>query len=168
MGWWSKLSKQEIDDFVRKAEGRKAEPATPKSAATCTLVEAGVVYENNRLVITVPCVLRSEANESQWQRTMARKLTVKKMIRQVLGPSLRELLPFADAFHNGYRSLKVTITKLGGRQFDKDNLYRAVKVVQDMIAGALLVDDGSPSWMMSAEQEPGGPCGVRIEIEVFQ
>jgi hypothetical protein len=129
------------------------------------MVEPGVGIVGGTLVAFIPCVTRSEANESKWTRKMARKLSAKRAVRETLGPHLAMLVPFAEAYHQG-KALRVVLTRLGGRTLDRCNLPTSMKAIEDMIAGALLADDGSPAWHVSYEQEPGA-VGVKVEISLF-
>ena len=63
----------------------------------------------------------------------------------------------------GLVSLVVTITRIGPRALDSDNLAASGKHVRDGVADALGVDDGDPriTWLYAQEK---GPYGVRIEI----
>jgi len=47
------------------------------------------------------------------------------------------------------------------------NLGRSLKSVEDVLAGAMLADDGDARWRATAHQEPGGVVGVRIKVEVI-
>jgi hypothetical protein len=143
--------------------GRAVETPAPRVEK---LVEPGVGIVEGKLVAFIPCVTRSEANESKWTRKMSRKLSAKRAVRETLGPHLMLLVPFAEAYHQG-QALKVVLTRLGGRTLDRCNLPTSMKAVEDMIAGALLADDGSPQWHVSYEQEPG-EVGVKVEIELWE
>lgn len=57
----------------------------------------------------------------------------------------------------------VTITRLGPRRLDDDNLAAACKAVRDEIADAFKVDDGSPLYTWRYEQRIG-PYGVDVDI----
>jgi hypothetical protein len=130
------------------------------------MVEFGIAIEKNRLTCTIPCITRSEANESKWHKKMARKLSVKRAVRESLGRHHAAFSTFAEHFHQG-KPLRVVLTRLGGRKLDAlANLGASLKGVEDMIAGLLLADDGSPLWQATAAQEPGGPMGVRVEITI--
>ena len=62
--------------------------------------------------------------------------------------------------------LTITITRLGPRKLDSDNLAISAKHVRDGIADALGVDDGDETkaaWLY--EQEKSAAYRVRIKIE---
>ena len=59
--------------------------------------------------------------------------------------------------------LLVTITRVGPRRLDDDNLASACKYVRDQIAAAVGVDDGSPLYTWRYEQEKGR---YRVDVEI--
>ena len=59
--------------------------------------------------------------------------------------------------------LLVTITRIGPRRLDSDNLQSAAKFVRDQIAATVGVDDGSNMYTWQYEQRIG-KYGVDIEI----
>ncbi len=59
--------------------------------------------------------------------------------------------------------LLVTITRIGKRRLDDDNLASACKYVRDQIAAEVGVDDGSDQYTWKYEQRTG-EYGVEIEI----
>ena len=58
----------------------------------------------------------------------------------------------------------ITLTRVGGRQMDSDNLGSSAKGVRDGIADALGVDDGSSEITWVYAQRRGKPRGVHVEI----
>lgn len=58
----------------------------------------------------------------------------------------------------------VTITRIGKRKLDSDNLAISAKHVRDGIADAYGVDDGSDLYTWNYAQEIGKDYAVRIEI----
>jgi len=66
----------------------------------------------------------------------------------------------------------VTITRIGVRKLDCDNLAGSAKALRDGIADALRVDDGSKRVKWRYQQETGGKksngmrYGVRVEIDI--
>ena len=60
--------------------------------------------------------------------------------------------------------LLVTITRIGPRYLDDDNLASACKYVRDEIAKKVGVDDGSPLYTWRYEQIKGLRYGVNVEI----
>lgn len=60
--------------------------------------------------------------------------------------------------------LRVTLTRVGPRALDGDNLQSALKAVRDAVAHKLGVDDGGPlvTWEYAQER---GEYAVRVRIE---
>ncbi len=139
----------------------------PEELGTQEMVEAGFAANSGCLTITIPCITRSEANESSWMAKMRRKLPAKRATREALAPCHGFLNRYVVAYHSD-RALRIVFTRLGGRRLDKGNLPSSLKAVEDVVAAALLADDGSPKWHVSYEQIPGGPLGVRVEISVME
>lgn len=89
-------------------------------------------------------------------------------IRSVVGRALASKLIFfchATKWIRVGGRVKVTLTRLGPRTLDSDNLASAGKYVRDTIALIAGVDDGSPLWQWVYEQEQCPRYGVRIQIE---
>jgi hypothetical protein len=59
----------------------------------------------------------------------------------------------------------ITITRLGPRKLDDDNLASSAKHVRDGIADKLGVDDGDDRLTWRYSQEKSSTYGVRIKIE---
>lgn len=62
--------------------------------------------------------------------------------------------------------LAVTLTRVGVRELDDDNLRSALKAFRDGVAARLGVDDASPLVRWAYAQEKGEP-GVRVDIGVI-
>lgn len=143
------------------------EPAKP------VLVEAGVAVSMNvatgeveSLVALLPVVTKSEINLTKWYKRSQRTHATRRVMSKVLGPHLRSLATFAEAYHAG-RALLVTFTRLGGRRMDQSNLPSACKGTEDMVALMLGADDGDARWHPRFEQRPGGSVGVEVKLELF-
>jgi hypothetical protein len=61
--------------------------------------------------------------------------------------------------------LSVTLTRVGPKLLDVDNLASALKAIQDGIASWLRVDDGSPLVAWEYAQEKGEPS---IHVQIFR
>lgn len=63
--------------------------------------------------------------------------------------------------------VKVTMTRVGHRQLDSDNLAGACKAVRDAVAHFLEIDDGDTKhqWAYRGEHGPEYAVVVRIETE---
>ena len=59
----------------------------------------------------------------------------------------------------------VTLTRIGKKLLDDDNLASAFKHARDQVAHWAGVDDGSPLYTWRYEQRIGKEYGIEIEIE---
>jgi hypothetical protein len=151
---------------VRYAQQPKAEPEDKPEPKEPVLVEPSVVMLS-ALTVTIPVVTRSEINLKDWKARNRRNSEAWKAVSRTLGPHLKDLAPYAEAYAAD-RALRVTFTRLGGRRMDQSNLPTATKATEDAVAFMLGADDGDPRWHPSWKQEPGGPHGVRVEIEIWE
>ncbi len=62
----------------------------------------------------------------------------------------------------------VTLTRIGPRKFDTDNLARGFKAVRDQVATELKIDDGSDLVTWVYEQRKGGRREYKVIIEVVE
>ena len=62
---------------------------------------------------------------------------------------------------------KITLTRIGIKSMDSDNLASSQKGVRDGIAKAIRIDDGDDrlTWIYKQEKAKRVECGVRVEIE---
>lgn len=74
-------------------------------------------------------------------------------------------LPHPRGFMPPWAELKVTLTRIGPRKLDSDNVQGALKAVRDEVAAQFGVDDGDPRITWEYAQETG-PYSVRVCIEV--
>jgi len=103
----------------------------------------------------IPIRLPSLANTRMHWRAMA---SLKKKQRVATAICIRPLIdemPLPPLF--------VTITRIGPRKLDDDNLAAACKYVRDQIAATVGVDDGSSQYTWRYEQRRGH-YGVDVEI----
>jgi hypothetical protein len=85
--------------------------------------------------------------------------------RHLGGKTLAYLAAFARLAADG-QAVTVRLTRLGGRGCDSDNAVAAMKYVRDTVALMMGFEDGPNSPLrFVVGQEPGGPCGVRVELE---
>lgn len=63
-----------------------------------------------------------------------------------------------------YEPTRITLTRIGKRRLDTDNLARALKAVRDGIADALGVDDGDDRLDWQYKQAIGKVYSVQVEI----
>lgn len=59
----------------------------------------------------------------------------------------------------------ITLTRLGGKRLDSDNLARSMKAVQDAVAEWLGIDDGDERIEWKYEARPDWVMGCEIKIE---
>lgn len=104
---------------------------------------------------TVPIRLPSLANTRMYWRRMA---SLKKKQKEATAACIKNAGPIALPM-----PLLVTITRVGPRKLDDDNLASACKYVRDQIAAAVGVDDGSPLYTWRYEQKIG-KYSVEVEI----
>lgn len=71
----------------------------------------------------------------------------------------------ADPWWTEGRRYVVTLTRVGPRTCDDDNLLGALKGFRDGVADALQVDDGNTKAVRWAYQQERGPWGVRVRLE---
>lgn len=101
----------------------------------------------------IPIELKSLLNERMHWRALA---ALKKTQRVATNVCMHGLdLPTPP--------LLVTITRIGPRRLDDDNLSSACKYVRDEIARAIGVDDGSSIYTWIYKQQTG-KYGVDVEI----
>lgn len=62
--------------------------------------------------------------------------------------------------------LTVTITRIGPRKLDDDNLEGACKYVRDQIARKVGIDDGSDQYTWLYGQRKGKPGEYGVEVEI--
>jgi hypothetical protein len=111
---------------------------------------------------TVPLATANESNGRAWRARSRRAGEAWKAVRKAV--DLRWLAPIELHLRAG-RPVAVRLVRLGGKRLDPlVNLPSALKGVEDALAYLLGVDDGSPLWLPSCDQEPGGPMGVRVTL----
>jgi len=77
----------------------------------------------------------------------------------------RSALANTDPWWTDGRRYVVTLTRIGPRTCDDDNLLGACKGFRDGVADALQVDDGDTRKVRWLYQQERGPWGVRVRIE---
>ena len=114
------------------------------------------------LIITLPIRTESEANlREHWAKKGRRAKGQRAIARMILGqPQYAALRKHAGRF-------EITITRIGARPLDPDNLANSGKHVQDGIADALGIDDGSAriTWIYAQEKGKPKEYAVRVEIK---
>lgn len=93
---------------------------------------------------------------------MARKRRVQRERAAVVGSSLVQCGP--DAWEKIKLPAVVTLTRIGARLLDSDNLQGALKAIRDQVAAQLGCGDGPTdpiTWRYGQER---GEYGVRVEV----
>ena len=97
--------------------------------------------------------LPSLANARMHWRELAQMKTSHRFFGKVLAGDALLTSGFAQGFAAKSRSkIVVTLTRVGARRLDDDNLAAAFKHVRDGIAEWCGLDDGSPRWEWRYEQ----------------
>ncbi len=171
MGFTQKDLPPEVWKAIMERGVPVGEPARikekPTSKAPKPLIGPGVEIEGRKLVIRLPIVTKSESNERSWCKTMSRKISAKKTVRETIGRHHAKFTRFVEEYHKG-AALNVLFKRVGHSKCDHSNLASAMKYIEDSVAAFLAADDGDPRWRSSFTQLPDFPLvGVVVEIEVF-
>lgn len=128
---------------------------------------AAVATEPRELVVTLQLPIRvvSEANRREHWATKARRAKAQRgaalLAVRAHAPSI-----VATIGAPSKPRLVVTLTRIGVRALDSDNLARAFKAVRDGIADALGIDDGDSRIDWRYEQRRGGVREYAVEIRL--
>lgn len=96
----------------------------------------------------------SEANRREhWAARHRRASNQKLMVAAALSGKKLPPLPAV-----------ITLTRIGKRRMDSDNLAGAFKAVRDQIARTYGVDDGDPRYTWQYAQKIGKQYGIEISI----
>lgn len=139
--------------------------AKPKRQAKPRLVAPSLTVYEEQLVAVLPIETASEINLRSWRGRSKRTDAAWRTVSRLFGMNLGRVAYFASCYHLG-ATLRVTFARLGGRKLDRSNLPTACKATEDAVAFMLGADDGDDRWQAEWDQFPGGPCGVRVRIEV--
>lgn len=114
--------------------------------------------------VFLPIVVVSEANvHEHWAKKAKRVRNQRTAAWAEVSQVKRSILVQAK------KGCTITLTRIGGRRMDSDNLARSMKAIRDGIADALKIDDGDMAldWQYSQEPKPkNGEKGVRIRIQL--
>ena len=114
-----------------------------------------------RIGVVLPIKVVSEANVREcWQAKLRRKKSQRGIVKIGLYNWHRSLREHKGAF-------VVTLTRIGVRTLDGDNLQRSMKAVRDQVAEACGVDDGAERIQFEYGQERGKlkEYAIRIGVE---
>ncbi len=155
--------KRQYPNAVLQDQTPLAVPAQPKSKE---FVQPGIALADGKLTILFPAETRNESNGREWRERSKRTKSARRILNQTMRPFHHWLTPFVRTIHDG-AAVRVTLTRLGMRSLDSDNVQSALKAARDAVAALLLSDDADPWIHWCYGQEPGGPVGVRVEIEEY-
>ena len=130
--------------------------------------DAGKMVDPSQpLVLEIPLRIHSELNRQQGKRATWAFYARKKHQRNSVAAHLAQHRGWLDrAANRGAPKLVVTLTRIGTRKLDGDNLASGFKAVRDAIAQAFCIDDGSDRWTWQYDQRIGEyGCEIRIEAE---
>lgn len=144
---------------ITEAELKRCGVVVPKAKKRAATVQADPFVGRWSFTVSVPMVVKSEANLRQhWTAKQRRK---NEQWTALLTAFVFSPWRLASALQ---MPLVVTMTHVG-RRMDGDNLQSAFKGTRDWIAKTILaVDDGDPRVTWQYEQRPGKP-GVELRIE---
>ena len=109
------------------------------------------------VVFEVPVRLISESNQREhWRARHKRKKDQQEMVSAAWPRRARVSLPCV-----------VTLTRVGPKRLDSDNLAGSFKHCQDFLAKLLKVDDGDVANVMwQYKQEPVGKREYRLKVRI--
>ena len=111
-----------------------------------------------KVLYHIPVRTVSEANRrDHWAKKAARAKRQRGIAAFVIKTDFRVDLPAV-----------VTLTRIGPRKLDSDNLAGAFKAVRDGIADAFGVDDGDDRYTWRYEQRKGAPKEYAVTITIEQ
>jgi len=116
------------------------------------------------ITFEIPIKTVSEANSrSCWQARMRRTKKARAAARVICASEINRSYPFPGRFN--YEAKRViTLTRIGKRRMDTDNLTGSMKAIRDGIADALEINDGDWRLEWSYAQEIGKRYSVKVEI----
>ena len=113
------------------------------------------------ITVTLPIRTESEANlREHWAKKGRRAKGQREIARMILGQPQYAML----RKHTG--RFEITITRIGAKYLDPDNLANSSKHVQDGIADALGIDDGSERITWFYAQVKGRPKEYSVMVEI--
>jgi hypothetical protein len=152
-----RIQRRKIDYVSTPAYRREQEAMNALSIGIQKTFEAMSRRDKRPLFpLTLPLRLYSLANERvhpmvRYRRCKAHRNAIRRAIPAALLPKLPAV---------------VTLTRIGPRKLDSDNLAISAKAVRDALAELWGVDDGSDlyDWRYAQESAGKGVYGVRIEV----
>lgn len=120
-----------------------------------TKTSIGCITADGALLLTLPLRLPSLLNSRM------HPLALHRLLKRQLNQVQKALLPFRLRLPS--LPATATLTRIGPKPLDPDNLAASFKAVQDGIAQFFGVDDGSDAWTWVYAQEKGA-YGLKVEI----
>jgi len=112
----------------------------------------------------MPIRTRSEANLSEhWAKRGRRAREQRQTALLFTRLALKKYKP---TWYPVKGKLRITITRIGVRKLDDDNLARSNKAIRDGVADALGVDDGDDRLEWKYAQKRGGVREYFVEVEL--
>jgi len=108
---------------------------------------------------SLPIRTVSEANSREHWSAKAKRARGQRLMARV------ETISRRVALHCVSFPLTITLTRIGKRMLDSDNLSRSFKAIRDGVADGLDIDDGDERLVWIYGQEIGKEYGVRIEVK---
>jgi hypothetical protein len=153
------------DDLARRLLELSGQPtpAAKRAAKAPELVEASFLWPG---IWTIPLETRNESNQRDWKARNRRAGEAWKAVRK---STLLINLDKWEGYLYHHHPICAHFVRIGGRRLDPlVGLPAALKGVEDAFCYLLGVDDGSPLWRPTCDQEPGGPMGVRVELRLVK
>lgn len=107
---------------------------------------------------TIPVKLVSEANLRSHWRAKANRAKFQRGQAYMAG--------YCAHLGEPKRPVVITLTRIGPRKWDSDNLAISAKAVRDGIADALGIDDGDERLEWRYAQRKGRPKEYAVEVEI--
>lgn len=150
-------------EYVRRpsAIGRFAEwPAAASQPVAAVPAKANPPKGSGEAAATfyVPVRTVSEANSREHWAAKAKRARLQRLAVFVHLQDNDMMIPKPPCI--------VTITRIGVRKLDGDNLQRAMKAVRDEVANRLGVDDGGDAVEWRYDQRKGGAKEYAVEIRI--
>jgi hypothetical protein len=162
----AELAKPTMADWLAAQQSAKHPAGTkPKRRTKPLLVPECFVPPATWLI---PVEVYSITNSRDIKAAIGRKGHQRRKVMHAMGKHHAALVFFADQGVHRNIPIRVTMTKLGGRPMDDDNLPAALKHIRDAIADLLAIDDGSPllKWVPQAAADER--VGVKVELELLE
>ena len=145
-----------VSDSPSEAPGsRKGGPPPVYSVDLKLHVNMVGIRDRGACLFEMPLRTISEANAREHWAPKAKRARVQ---RETARLSTLAMAPYPRP------PLTITLTRLGKRTLDTDNLARSFKAIRDGIAEALGIDDGDPRLDWQYGQEIAKKYSVRVDI----